>query len=134
MKSFNLLLLIFLTGGTGQSQNLIGFDAESIKKHMKENFKNMNFEKVANPQFSYLKYSDNSDYQTLFFFLGSDSVCKSERLIINQIVKTEKVKEFNSVYIKNGENSWIDTRNGKKFLIEIRDETWYSVVTMGPLK
>lgn len=134
MKNINLLLLILLTGGSVQSQNLIGFDSESIKKHMKENCKNMNFEKAANPQFSYLKYSDNSDYQTLFFFLGPDSVCKSERLIINQIVKLEKVKEFNSVYRKNGENSWIDNRNGKKFLIEIKDEKWYSVVTMSPFK
>ena len=134
MKSFTLLLLMFLAFSPVRSQNLVGFDAKSIKKYMKENYKNMMSEKVANPGFSYLKFSDNSDSQTLLFFLGSDSICKSERIMIDMRVKTDRVKEFNSIYRKHGELSWIDTRHGKDYLIELRDEPWYSVVTIMPHK
>ncbi len=132
MRSITLFLLIFISCRHGQGQNLIGFEAKSIKKFMKENCRNMVFEKIANISFSYLKFSDNSDSQTILFFLGADSVCIGERLIIDKSIKAEKIKEFNLVYKKNGENSWIDTRHGKDYLIKIRDEPWYSVVTMVP--
>lgn len=130
MKKFMLFAFSFLTCMSGFSQNLIGYNAKMIKKYMKENCREMNIWKVSNDRFTYLKYSDITNRQTLLFFLSSDSVCKSERMIIDFSLKTEKVKEFNSLYRKTEGNRWVDTHNGKDFLIDISDETWTSVITI----
>ena len=134
MKTILLIPLIYLSILNCQSQNLVDLDARSIKKYMKENCKDMIYEKVANPRFSYLKYIDNTSRQTLLFFLGTDSVCKSQRMILDLTIRDERVKEFNSIYNRKGDNRWTELRNGKNYLIEIRDETWNSVVTILPDK
>ncbi len=129
-----LLLSLFSFSCLLSGQNLIGFKDFEIRRFMKENKGDMNINKVNNYSFNYLKYTDNSDSQTLLFFLTTDSVCRSIRIICDSIVKTEKVKEYNSLYKKKGENIWVDTRNGKDYLIEIRDEQWCSVITIEPFK
>ncbi len=130
-----LLISAFLTiSGFLSGQNLIGYKDFEIKKYMKENNGNMSYNKVNNDRFNYLKYTDNSDTQTLLFFLGTDSICKSIRIICDSVTKTEKVKEFNTSFKKNGENIWVDRRNGIDYLIEIKDEQWSSVITIEPLK
>jgi hypothetical protein len=115
-------------------QNLIGYNYKEIRKYMNENHKEMNYNNVTNSKYRYLKYTDNSDRQTLFFFLNQDSVCQSIRLICDSYIKTDKVKEYNSIYQKSGENIWKDSRNGKDFVIEIEDEKWSSVITIKPVK
>jgi hypothetical protein len=115
-------------------QNLIGYTDKEIRKYMKENRTEMNFNNVTNSKFNYLKYSDNSDNQTLLFFLDPDSVCKSVRLICDLSVKSEKVKEFNSIYKTSGENKWIDNREGRNYLIEIIDGKWSCIINIEPDK
>jgi len=90
----------------------------------------MNFNPVTNDKFSYLKYSDNSENQTLLFFLNTDSVCNSVRIICSLNMKAEKVKELNSKYIKSGENRWVDKHDGKDYLIEIMYGKWSCVITI----
>ena len=101
---------------------------------MKENKVNMIFNKVRNDRYSYLKYTDNSDSQTLLFFLGADSTCRSIRIICDSDIKDEKIKEFNTIYKKKGENTWIDKRNGIDYLIELKDEEWSAIISIKPLK
>ncbi len=115
-------------------QNLIGYNDNEIKRYMKENHRNMNLTNVTNDRFKYLKYSDNYDNQTLLFFLTSDSVCKSIRVICDRSIKSEKVKEFNTIYSKKDEGTWIDKREGKNYLIEIKDEEWSCIITIEPEK
>jgi hypothetical protein len=119
-----------LTCFYAQSQNLIGYKQKEILKYMKENRSDMNFNNVVNSQFSYLKYSDNSEKQTLLFFLSPDSVCKSVRIICDIDMKSQKVQEFNSQFMKRGKNQWIDKRNGKEYLIEIMDGKWSCVISI----
>jgi hypothetical protein len=119
-----------LTCFYAQSQNLIGYKQKEILKYMKENRSDMNFNNVVNSQFSYLKYSDNSEKQTLLFFLSPDSVCKSVRIICDIDMKSQKVQEFNSQFMKRGKTQWIDKRNGKEYLIEIMDGKWSCVVSI----
>ena len=94
----------------------------------------MNSKKVVNDKFSYLKYSDSADSQTLLFFLNQDSICKSVKMICDLNVKAEKEKEFNAIYKTNGENQWIDKRDGKDYFVMIRSEKWSCIITIEPTK
>ena len=97
---------------------------------MKVNHREMNYNKVINSKFSYLKYSDNSDEQTMLFFLSPDSVCKSVRIICDVRLRSQKIKELNSHYLKNGENQWIDRRDRKEYLIGITQDKWSCVISI----
>lgn len=134
MKIITILAFVIVIGSVSYGQNLIGYNDYEIRKFMKENKKEMNFEKVTNNKFIYLKYSDNSESQTILFFLSPDSVCKNVRIICDKSVKAEKVKEFNQLYKKNGDNKWIDKQGRKDCLIEIKDEKWSTVITIEPGK
>jgi hypothetical protein len=134
MKITSVFAILVLTAMYAHSQNLIGYNDKEIRKYMKENRIEMSFENVTNDKFKYLKYTDSFDSQTLLFFFNTDTVCKSERLICDFSIKAEKVKEFNSIYKKTGENSWIDIRDGKNYLIEIKDEKWSCVISINPDK
>ena len=134
MKNISLLVIflfacIFLSG-----QNLIGYNYKEIQDYMKANHQDMNSEKVINSKFNYLKYTDSGNSQTLMFFLNQDSICTSIRLICDYSVRAEKVKEFNSIYIRNSENKWIDKRDGKDYIVEIGDEKWSCVIKIEPFK
>jgi hypothetical protein len=134
MGVFALFSALSISGICTNGQNLIGYKYMEIKKYMKENHKEMSFNNVSNSKFMYLKYSDSSDRQTLLFFLDSDSVCKSVRMICDFTIKEEKAKEFNSIYKKTGDNRWLEKSNGKDYLIKINDEKWYYIITMEPDK
>jgi hypothetical protein len=112
-------------------QNLIGYHEKAIRSFMNENYKSMNFQTFTNNStFKYLKYADNSDTQTLLFFLTSDSICKSERLICDLSLKNAKIKEFDTNYKKKGENVWTEVIKGKNYIIELKDEQWSFNVTI----
>jgi hypothetical protein len=130
MKALTLITALFISGIWAYGQNLIGHSYRDIRKYMNENCRDMSFNNVTNNKFNYLKYTDSSDSQTLLFFLTQDSVCKSERLICDNGLKTEKIKEFNSLYKQGGENRWIDRHDNKDYLVEIKDEKWSFVITI----
>jgi hypothetical protein len=115
-------------------QNLIGYKDADIRKFMKENRKDMSFDKVTNTKFIYLKYTDSGDSQTLLFFLDADSVCRSIRIICDGTIRAERIKEFNTRYKPGGENRWIDSRDGKDYIIRVTDEKWSTIITMEPEK
>lgn len=124
--SISFILLCFVV----QCQNLIGLKGKEIRKYMKENRSEMNYNKVVNSKFNYLKYSDNTENQTVLFFLDRDSVCKEVRITCDLSLKPQKVKEYDSLYKKNGENSWIEKREGKNYHIEMKDGKWSFVISI----
>jgi len=130
VKFIMLSAALILICIAADSQNLVGYKAEDIVKYMKENRKEMNYNDVVNNKFSYLKYSDNLDKQTILFFLGPDAVCRSERIICDVSLKSAKVKEYNSQYKPIGQNKWVDRRGDKTYTIEIMDEKWSFVVSI----
>jgi hypothetical protein len=134
MKKTFLILILIMTYAFINGQNLIGYHGKEIRKYMDENYQDMNLEQIANSSFNYLKYSDNQETITWIFFLNNDTICKSERMICDKTIKKDKVKEFNSKYKANGENKWIDSRDGRDYLIEISDEKWSFVVNFEPNK
>ena len=108
MKAITLFAALFLSGISVNCQNLIGYKYSEIRNYMNQNRSEMNYNDVTNSKYNYLKYTDNSDSQTLLFFLNQDSVCKSIRMICDAGKKAEKTKEFNTIYIKYGKKRWID--------------------------
>jgi hypothetical protein len=115
------------------AQNLIGSSAKDIRIYMKENQKIFaNQGMVYNSTFKYLKYVDRNETQTLLFFLTTDSICRSVRLVCDKSLKDQKIKELNSNFKKTSENNWTDFKNGKKFLIELKDEELSFSVTIRP--
>jgi hypothetical protein len=134
MKIITLFAILILTCFCTYSQNLIGYNGREIKKYMRENLREMNYENVTNSKFKYLKYSDNYDNQTLLFFLNSDSVCNSVKMICDLSMKTAKVKEFNTIYKKKSENIWIDNRDGKDYLIQMDEGKWSCIIKIEPDK
>jgi len=97
---------------------------------MKVNCTEMNYNSVVNNKYSYLKYSDNQDEQTMIFFLDHDSVCRNMRMVCAKGLKPQKIKEFDTLYIKSGEDEWTERRDGKEFLIKVLDEKWSFIVTI----
>jgi hypothetical protein len=132
MKFVSISVLLLLNFLFLEGQNLVGYSGKDIQRYMKENRRNMNLESVTNSKFKYLKYSDNYDDQTLLFFLNSDSLCVSIRHTFSKSMKSEKVKEFNSIYKINGVNSWIDHRDGKEYKIKLKDGEWSFSVIIEP--
>jgi len=130
MKIITLSAALVLICITADSQNLIGYKAEDIIKYMKVNRKEMNYNDVVNNKFSYLKYSDNLENQTILFFLGPDAVCKSERIICDVSLKSSKVREYNSQYKPIGQNKWVDRRGDKTYIVELLDGKWSCVVSI----
>jgi hypothetical protein len=120
-----MLICVFAHG-----QNLIGYKGNDILKYMKKNHKEMNLNNVVNNKFSYLKYSDNSESQTILFFLNSDSLCRSERIVCDRTLKSLKLKELDSRYLKYGDNKWIDKHDGKIYKIELSEGEWSCVISI----
>jgi hypothetical protein len=90
----------------------------------------MNYNNVVNNRFSYLKYSDNDENQTLLFFLDSDSICNKVRIIYDLGLKDQKTREYNTMYTKIGENEWTEKKNGNEYILQAFDEKWSFVVTI----
>lgn len=97
---------------------------------MKENCSEMNFNNVVNNKFNYLKYSDNEENQTFLFFLDSDSICRNIRIICDRGLKDQKTREFNTMYVRSGENEWTEKKNGKVYLIQVLDDKWSFVISI----
>jgi hypothetical protein len=113
-----------------QGQNLIGYKGKDIVKYMKKNRSEMNYNNVVNSKFSYLKYSDSLENQTILFFLNADSVCRSVRVVCDKNMMSLKVKELNSQYVKNGENKWIDKHGEKSYIIELVEGNWSCIISI----
>jgi hypothetical protein len=134
MKIATLCSVLILICSYACGQNLIGYRNMEIRKFMKENRKDMHFNTVKNSIFSYLKYSNNSDSQTILFFLTPDSVCTAVRVICENSMKPEKIRELNDAYKKIADNNWVDYRDGKNYLIKFKDEEWSCSITIEPEK
>ena len=132
MKTAALFTFLMVASGSTFAQNLIGYNDAQIRNFMKQNRKDMHFNNVKNTLFSYLKYSDNTDSQTILFFLTPDSVCKGVRVICENTMKPEKIKELDASYKRIGDDKWVDIHNGKNYLIKLKEEEWSCSITIEP--
>ena len=129
MKTFTISAILFIACICLNAQNLIGYKGAEIIKYMKANHREMNYNRVVNKQFNYLKYSDDSESQTILFFLNADSVCRNVKVIIDPEIKPGKVNELNALYTRSDNNRWIDRHGGKVYHIDLKDEKWSCVIS-----
>jgi hypothetical protein len=132
MRIFYAFILFFCVGLNVPAQNLVGYSSADIRNYMKENHRNMNYNSVVNSKYSYLKYTDNDETMTALFFLDSRSVCSSVRIVCDPSLKEQKMKEFDSIYSKSGENKWVDIKNGKNYLVTLENGKWSCTITIEP--
>jgi hypothetical protein len=132
MKTIHVpLILLFLVSFNLSAQNLIGYNEQEIRKYMTDNEKSLTYQSfINNSTFKYLKYADSEGTTTLLFFLNEQMVCKSVRLIIDKSLKAQKIKEYNSLYKKAGDNQWTEAKNDKIYLIIMKDEEWSLNITI----
>lgn len=97
---------------------------------MKDNKKGFNLQSDNNSYFKYLKYADDTDTQTILFFLSDKSVCTEVRIICDLSLKSQKVKELDSTYSKAGNNVWTEKKNDNIYLIELKDEKWFFSISI----
>ena len=134
MKLFSLLILFIPGVAAVSGQNLIGYKYVEIRKYMMEKEKNMNQDISYNAHFRYLKYTDNTDSETKLFFFNADSVCTSIQIICDGMTRSEKIKEYDTLYRRSGKNVWIDSVGSGKYMIRLKDDEWSSTFIMEPVK
>jgi hypothetical protein len=132
MKTATLIALLIFACNCTFGQNLIGYNDTEIKKFMKQNRQDMHYNSVKNSLFNYLKYSDYSESQTILFFLTPDSVCKGVRVICENTLKPEKIKELDASYKRIGDYKWVDNHDGKNYLLRLKEEEWSCSITIEP--
>jgi hypothetical protein len=132
MKLIAAIFFFALSAPGAPGQNLVGYDSNEIRKYMKENHSGMIYNSVVNSKFSYLKYTDGDETRTTLFFLNEKAVCSSIRMICDYSLKAETMKEMNTRYRKTGENKWLDSRDGKNFIITLKEEKWACTITIEP--
>jgi len=125
------LLIAILISINLNGQNLIGSSEKDVRQYMADNRKEMTFQNfINNSTFKYLKYTNSDETLTLLFFLNEESVCKSVRLVCDKSLKAEEIKDFDSRCKRTGDNQWTETKNGKNYLIELKEEEWSFNITI----
>jgi len=126
--------LMIFTVGLSSGQNLIGYNYREIRNYMKENRVDMTFNRVKNASFSYLKYSDFAETETILFFLTPDSLCSTVRVVFASNMLTDKRKEMDSLYKKTENDKWVDAHGGKQYKISLTKDQWSCTLTYEPEK
>ena len=83
-----------------------------------------------NNTFKYAKYADRDGNQTTLFFFTADSVCKGIRMICDKNMEPLMIKDLDSKYKKAGTNTWTESKSGKNYILELREEEWSFNVTI----
>jgi hypothetical protein len=124
-----LISFLMISGSMVSGQNLIGYNYKEIRNYMKEKMNDMSMSKVRNSVYSYLKYSDFAETQTILFFLTPDSLCSGVKVIFSSDMLSEKRKELDSQFKKIRNDNWIDSHGGEKYLVKLIEEKWTCTVT-----
>ena len=107
------------------SQKFIGFSEKDIKKQMDTDRPGFNIQNDNNLYFKYLKYVNNENTETILFFLSDKLLCTEIRIICDLSMKSQMLKELDSTYTKQNDNTWIENKNRNNYLIELNDEEWF---------
>ncbi|MBS0010604.1 MAG: hypothetical protein KFF49_04300, partial [Bacteroidales bacterium] len=69
---------------------------------------------------------------TVYFFLSDNDRCTRIKRMYVLSMKDEVRQELDKLYSKEGEDTWSDSRRGKRAIIKLVNEEWYFTVTIEP--
>ena len=123
--SFALFLNIICSG-----QHLIGVSKDIIAQRVKTEMKGFNLDNSSkNKNYNYLKYLNSSGTKTLFIFFNENNISTNTRLVCDYSELDFVLDDLKKQFKKAGENKWEYTVGKGKFLITMRKEEWYFVVS-----
>jgi hypothetical protein len=131
MKKIIVLLFIVISSGWVLGQNYVGAHKLTIKKEMKENYRDFYFSKEVLGKSSFVKYEDRDGYRTLLFVLDENGYCKYQILMCDYSLLRPTIDSLNKNFEYQNDLTWYDFISGKdNYLIRLKKEEWYfSVVT-----
>ncbi len=134
MKIIPLAIIMILLSLNLTGQNLLGFTPQEIAEYLKEHHRNLVKDNNSrNEHYDYLKYTDGtSGTTTVYFFLSEDNSCNRVKRIHVHSLRDEVNSEMDSLYVKKGDNTWVDENKENRALIKIIDEEWFFTVNIEP--
>jgi hypothetical protein len=128
-----LLLIPFLIamGLVAQSQNYVGYQLDDIKELMAANYKEFHFTKeVKSEKHHFIKYEDYDGMKTLLFVFDETTTCEYSVQMYDYALLKSVVDSLNKVYEVKANDTWLQQKNGKAFLLKLKKKEWFfSVVT-----
>lgn len=134
MKILPIAIIMILLSVNLTGQNVLGFTAEEIAEYVKEHHRNLvKDDNSRNEYYDYLKYTDGtSGTTTVYFFLSEDKRCRRVKRIHVHGLKDEVIREMDSLYVKKGDNTWVDEKKDNRALIRLVNEEWFFTVNIEP--
>ncbi|MDZ7738488.1 MAG: hypothetical protein U5K32_05360 [Bacteroidales bacterium] len=134
MKILPLAIIMILLSVTLTGQNLLGFTPDEITEYIKENHRNLVKDNNSrNEYYDYLKYTDGtSGTTTVYFFMSEDKKCKRVKRMHVHSLKDEVIREMDSLYVKKGDNTWVDEKKENRALIRLVNEEWFFTINIEP--
>ena len=131
MNRIIIITFLLLLSGAGQSQNLIGYHSDDIRKIMREDQNEFRLnDDTKNEYYNYLKFENRYGTKTFLFFLSENDTCKYTKLMCNHSELKETLKMLNENFKPVNENMWIEKKNGEKYTITLKKEQWFfSLIT-----
>ncbi|MEE4196137.1 MAG: hypothetical protein V2I54_00705 [Bacteroidales bacterium] len=131
MKKIVVLLLIVISSLSVLGQNYVGAHKLTIKKEMKQNYRDFYFSKEVLGKSSFIKFEDIDGYRTLLFVLNEDGYCKYQILMCDYGLLRSTIDSLNKNFEYQKDLTWYDYISGKdNYVIRLKKEEWYfSVVT-----
>lgn len=134
MKILPLAIIMILLSVTLTGQNLLGFTPDEITEYIKENHRNLVKDNNSrNEYYDYLKYTDGtSGTTTVYFFMSEDKKCNRVKRMHVHSLKNEVIREMDSLYVKKGDNTWVDEKKENRALIRLVNEEWFFTINIEP--
>lgn len=129
------LLFILLSVGsfTLNAQAFIGMGREDVLKTMRIEKPDFRYDdNVKNEKFNYLKYISDSGLETWIIVFDNEERCKAVRATCASSMMTQKRKELDALYTKEGADKWSYSYRTGSISVELKNETWYFTITYRP--
>ncbi|GEM_PF-217796 len=128
MKLLSVILAIaFISAGV---QDFIGLNEQKIRTIMIEEHQGLTLDsRVRNENFRYLKYFSKDENETWVIFLDYKGKCNGVRIICDNSILNEKVRELNEHYKVSGKGLWTYRSKGDEITISLKQDPWFFSIT-----
>lgn len=131
MKKLFFIFFLITMGLVAQSQNFVGYAPDAIKELMAANYNEFHFTKeVESEKHHFIKYEDYDGMKTLLFVFNESEECKYSVLMCDYALLKTVVDSLNKVYEVQSNDTWLQTQDGKDFLLKLKKKEWFFSVVI----